>query len=800
MKFMPAHKPVFNRLFPVVFSASLLLPALALLVSPGAAAEPTNLLIKGDGPAVYYLSEQNRRYVFPNEHIFKSWYQDFTGVQTVTPTALAGYQIGGNVKYRPGTRLVKIVSDPTVYGVGMGGTLHGLASETAAAALYGAAWANRVDDLPDAFFFDYTIAEPLDGTAHPTGTLFKFSGQSTYRLLLANDAGALESRSISSSLLSAWHYQTTNALTISPTLFPYTAGTALSSADVALSYAHQPASGISAPIPPAEPPAPSPATLTAASGTSNTASLIAVLNDESALFYQVKLTGDAKHDMRLTSLSATFYIDAGGIDKDFVAGMDEDGTVIWPVNQVLRDARLINADTGEVLDTVNMIEGSGRVTFHPTLDMPAKSVSNLNIVTLVSSLPVNARVSVDIIPSSDITATSSTASSLSIVPTTKLNGGTSPAIIVALKSFGKLQIKSTNLIDNRLLALSAPYDPLKLTFISAGEPFIVKRLSFTTTTEGSAYLAAADLRLSYINSTGAATIASVDQIENGRFHFINLDIAVPKNTTVDVPVTVESDNRPQVFSGKRLQLSFYTDTFEARTGYSELYYGSSDFTNAQKLVNSASAGPLIIYRESTVAFSAHPDSPKSPVTRFSDSTTLTFNVTGETGTVGLHRLTFKIETNDINVTGDDNDLLERYANLNPFDFARLYGHKADRDDRVRIVPHTTTFAIYDKSSALLDTTPDGLQTGSGDYGIVVMEFGGSPIELSAGQIAAFDFDLDTTMVSAGETYTIRSRLLGDSKLAAVSEANFLWNDGSDITTTGYLVEGLELSGSILGIN
>jgi hypothetical protein len=140
-----------------------LMAALAALASAGRVSA-SGELIKASGPAVYYVSE-GKRYVFPNEKVFFSWYADFDGVRTVPDGELADYQIGGNVTYRPAARLVKLQSDPKVYAVGAGGTLRWVASETAARELYGADWSRKVDDISDAFFLNYRTGEPVASSA-----------------------------------------------------------------------------------------------------------------------------------------------------------------------------------------------------------------------------------------------------------------------------------------------------------------------------------------------------------------------------------------------------------------------------------------------------------------------------------------------------------------------------------------------------------------------------------------------------------------------------------------------------------
>jgi len=131
------------------------LPAKAATLSPGD-------LIKASGPAVYYYSQNGKRLVFPTENTYKSWYQDFSGIKTITDNELAAIPLGGNVTYRPGIKLVKITTDPKVYAVSSGGTLRWIATETVASTLYGQDWNTKVDDIPDAFFINYNLGSTIN--------------------------------------------------------------------------------------------------------------------------------------------------------------------------------------------------------------------------------------------------------------------------------------------------------------------------------------------------------------------------------------------------------------------------------------------------------------------------------------------------------------------------------------------------------------------------------------------------------------------------------------------------------------
>lgn len=128
---------------------------------PTASAATSGSLIKASGAAVYYMGGDGKRYVFPDQKTYLTWYSDFSSVITISDAELASIQIGGNVTARPGVKLVKITTDPKVYAVGANGSLHWITTEAIAVALYGANWASMVNDVPDAFFVNYTVGSDI---------------------------------------------------------------------------------------------------------------------------------------------------------------------------------------------------------------------------------------------------------------------------------------------------------------------------------------------------------------------------------------------------------------------------------------------------------------------------------------------------------------------------------------------------------------------------------------------------------------------------------------------------------------
>jgi len=115
--------------------------------------------------AVYYLGNDGKRYVFPNEKTYKTWYSNFSGVEEVSAEEMASHFIGGNVTYRPGVKLVKIQTNPKVYAVDANGTLRWVSSGAVAEELYGSSWNLMVEDVPDPFFINYTEGADIESAS-----------------------------------------------------------------------------------------------------------------------------------------------------------------------------------------------------------------------------------------------------------------------------------------------------------------------------------------------------------------------------------------------------------------------------------------------------------------------------------------------------------------------------------------------------------------------------------------------------------------------------------------------------------
>lgn len=120
--------------------------------------------------AVYFAAEDGKRYLFPSEKQFRTWYADFSSVRTLSVPALALRPLGGSVLYQPGSRLIKSATSPRIYMIGEDGQLHWITSLSLMESLFGAGWNKKLDLLNDSLFVDYGIGRPIAdvGTYHAT--------------------------------------------------------------------------------------------------------------------------------------------------------------------------------------------------------------------------------------------------------------------------------------------------------------------------------------------------------------------------------------------------------------------------------------------------------------------------------------------------------------------------------------------------------------------------------------------------------------------------------------------------------
>ncbi|MBI5621341.1 hypothetical protein HY933_00550 [Candidatus Falkowbacteria bacterium] len=201
------------------------MPAQALSLVPG------DLIKAADSSTVYYYGYDGQRHAFPHSSIYFSWYDNFDRVKTVSKADLASINLGKNIMIRPGTYLVKLVSDPKVYAVEPEGVLRYIESVSQAATLYGGAWQSRVIDLADAFYGDYTSGGSFDSNRHPTGTVFRYDGEGDYYVL----TNGYSRKFLSRVSWDSYHFSTRFILNVPYQNFRYKVGDDIQQYKVALS-------------------------------------------------------------------------------------------------------------------------------------------------------------------------------------------------------------------------------------------------------------------------------------------------------------------------------------------------------------------------------------------------------------------------------------------------------------------------------------------------------------------------------------------------------------------------------------
>lgn len=148
-------------------------------------ATPVDGLVKlANDPAVYYIGLDGKRHPFASGRAFETWGLSFDQVKTVSETDLASVPLGNPVLERPGSRWVKIQSDPKTYFVDPDGyTLRWIQDEDAAKQLGGEDWNKNIVDVEPTYFTKYQMGEAINTeslkTSWPKGSLVKTPGETT---------------------------------------------------------------------------------------------------------------------------------------------------------------------------------------------------------------------------------------------------------------------------------------------------------------------------------------------------------------------------------------------------------------------------------------------------------------------------------------------------------------------------------------------------------------------------------------------------------------------------------------------
>ncbi len=144
------------------------------------------LKVKGiKGGAVYQVGPDGKKYVFPDQKTFKTWYDDFKGVKEVSVSEIDQLGVGGTVTFQPGSRLITHQNTSKVYAVGDQGKLFHVPDEATASELFGLDWVKQVDDIdPGLFASTYKDqGQNISSEKLPDGTLVEEGASGNFFLI-----------------------------------------------------------------------------------------------------------------------------------------------------------------------------------------------------------------------------------------------------------------------------------------------------------------------------------------------------------------------------------------------------------------------------------------------------------------------------------------------------------------------------------------------------------------------------------------------------------------------------------------
>lgn len=361
--------------FPVVVWA---VGLAAIVAVPVQAAAAGDLIKVATSSAVYYLGDGNKRYIFPNQATYKTWYSDFSGVKTISQSEIEDMTIGGNVTFRPGTRLVKFPTVPKTYAVEPGGVLRHIVSEAVAESLYGSQWYLWIDEVPEENFIAYTEGADITDSTYPTGTLVMESGGSTVYYIDGSEKRPIADEAAFNANRFVWD----NVVTAT-SLAAYTAGSSITGEESDISMID--GTEATAPVT-------STGTLTVSLASDTPASATVVQNATQVKFTKINLTatgGDVIID--------NIQIKRMGLSQDSnfsnVYILDADG------NMHGNEKTLSSTHTTYVTEDLTVANGASKIlylaaTMNSTLqagETAALAVSEVNLkgnATLSASLPI----------------------------------------------------------------------------------------------------------------------------------------------------------------------------------------------------------------------------------------------------------------------------------------------------------------------------------------------------------------------------------------------------------------------------
>ncbi|MBI4714263.1 hypothetical protein HY771_03725 [Candidatus Uhrbacteria bacterium] len=122
-----------------------------------------NVMVNDPCTSVYYYGVDGKRHSFPNEKVFKSWFDNFDDLVIVSANVLSDIPLGKNVTFRPDKRLIKF-STNTVYAISYVGLLRPIANAAIAESIFGKDWVSLIETVDDVFYGNYRIGATVESS------------------------------------------------------------------------------------------------------------------------------------------------------------------------------------------------------------------------------------------------------------------------------------------------------------------------------------------------------------------------------------------------------------------------------------------------------------------------------------------------------------------------------------------------------------------------------------------------------------------------------------------------------------
>jgi len=644
-----------------VMTTTVMSMSIVLAPTAKAAASAGDLIKISSTSSVYYLGTNGKRYVFPNEATYFSWYKDFSNVVTISQSEMETYSLAANVTVRPGTKLIKSPSNSAVYAVEPGGKLRSIVSEANAINLYGANWAKNVVDVIDSFFVNYTVGTPLTLGQYPQGQLIKTSGSADVYLVSASQARKFGSEAA----FLANGYNMSNVVTVASSYTMPSTGSAIAGAETSLTDVSQ--GGVSTG------PVSTGSGLTAVLGSDTPASTTIPAGVSKVGLMNFNLTASNDGDVVVSSVTIT----RGGL------GSKADFTALW-IEQA--GARLTSNKTLSSNDQAVL-------TFSPALTISAGKTVTLSVYGSVAASNLGANDMLSIASASDITASGATVSGSFPVAGNLMSFTTSYAVNIA-EITPNTSPESYNVGDEDVVLGSFALDNEAGLGSSVTRDTILKSVTFKNMGNADLSTVAANLALekSGVKVSDTATIDG----KYVTFTLANDGLAITKGDNITLKITGDITSQDASNSTIQFELnkSSDMDIEEASTGFAATVAtdvnrnaSTATFTNANSEMGltTLTAGNITISKESTSPTG------KSYVRNTKDVTILLANVKANQA--------FNADGMMLDVNSISTAHASSATNPDSFDNIRLYvnGNLVDSKDEANI---SSSKINYDSSVSL----------------------------------------------------------------------------------------------------